>query len=163
MRKVGRRTDGTMSPREIRLDGCMKCSKCEEWKPKEKFSTSSSKCGRHSWCRSCCNKDKEKQTVVLKNEVITAYGGFCVCCGESKREFLCIDHINGDGSEERRKLFGSNAVGSRIYRFLRRQGFPKDRYRLLCMNCNFSLGHYGYCPHERTLVENTSCHTTACQ
>jgi hypothetical protein len=22
-------------------------------------------------------------------------------------------------------------------------------YRVLCMNCNFALGHSGYCPHQR--------------
>jgi len=24
----------------------------------------------------------------------------------------------------------------------------RDKYRVLCMDCNFSLGAWGYCPHE---------------
>ena len=28
-------------------------------------------------------------------------------------------------------------------------GFPKDKYRLLCHNCNQSMGWYGYCPHQK--------------
>lgn len=28
------------------------------------------------------------------------------------------------------------------------QGYPKDRYRLLCYNCNCAIGARGYCPHK---------------
>jgi hypothetical protein len=31
-------------------------------------------------------------------EMLSAYGGKCVCCGESEYKFLAIDHINGGGS-----------------------------------------------------------------
>lgn len=79
----------------------------------------------------------------LRQDVIAAYGGRCSCCGESRWEFLSVDHINGGGAILRR----SSEKGAMLYRELRRRGFPKDNYRLLCMNCNFSLGRYGYCPH----------------
>lgn len=81
----------------------------------------------------------------LRIEVLTHYGGdpvVCACCGEDNLEFMTIDHINGGGNRHRKRL-GNNML---VYRELRRLGYPAG-YRVLCMNCNHSLGHYGYCPH----------------
>jgi len=83
----------------------------------------------------------------LKLLVVAAYGGKCECCGESIPEMLSVDHINGDGADERRK-FSLNGKWN-LYAWLKRNGFPKDRYRLLCFNCN--RGAYmngGVCPHQ---------------
>jgi hypothetical protein len=33
-----------------------------------------------------------------------------------------------------------------LYLYLRANHYPLG-YRVLCMNCNFAIGHYGYCPH----------------
>lgn len=96
-------------------------------------------------------KTKQKQLRVaykkwhnaIKEEVFNAYGNRCVCCGETKKEFLTIDHINNDGREHREKV---GAQG--VYLDIKKQGFPKDKYRILCMNCNHSLGIHGYCPHN---------------
>lgn len=74
-----------------------------------------------------------------------AYGGKCACCGETRKEFLCIDHINGEGNKERRKTHKNGGV--HFYAYLRRKGFPAG-YRVLCHNCNMSLGTWGYCPHQ---------------
>jgi hypothetical protein len=82
----------------------------------------------------------------LKQETINAYGGRCVCCGETSMEFLCLDHIHNDGHVERK---GSSGSGRAFYSKLKRQGFPKDRIQVLCQNCNSAKGHYGYCPHQR--------------
>ncbi len=79
-----------------------------------------------------------------KAEVISAYGGKCECCGETHHEFLTIDHTDGSGAEHRRQV----GKGRSIYADLKRQGFPKDCYRLMCLNCNISLVFYGYCPHH---------------
>ena len=81
----------------------------------------------------------------LRQEVIEGYGGHCECCGESHWEFLSVDHVNGGGNQARK----TTHKGGMLYRELRRQGFPRDGYRLLCMNCNFAVGKYGYCPHQR--------------
>ena len=84
---------------------------------------------------------------MLKQEVFAAYGGsVCVCCGEDHMEFLTIDHIGGDGAEHREKINGHRRNGANLYRWLRRENFPPG-FRVLCMNCNFALGHFGYCPH----------------
>lgn len=81
----------------------------------------------------------------IKSEVVNHYGGKCKCCGESRIEFLSIDHIEGDGYEHRRRL--KMRGGLAFYLWLKRNGFP-DGYRVLCHNCNSSLGIYGYCPHN---------------
>lgn len=79
----------------------------------------------------------------LKEKVLTHYGGRCQCCGETAREFLTIDHINGGGTKHRRSVATS---GDTFYRWIVRTGFPAD-LRVLCFNCNCSLGMFGYCPH----------------
>jgi hypothetical protein len=80
-----------------------------------------------------------------KELVIAAYGGKCFCCGETLFEVLTIDHIKGNGRADRK-----GRGGSAFYAWLVRNNFPKDEYRLACMNCNFAIGIYGHCPHKPT-------------
>lgn len=86
------------------------------------------------------NSERRKQ---LREEVITAYGKKCVCCGETEPKFLAVDHIYNDGAEHRKQVKTKS-----IYLWLKRNNFPKDRFQLLCHNCNFSKGLYGCCPHQ---------------
>lgn len=79
----------------------------------------------------------------LREEVLAAYGHKCDCCGENRSEFLAVDHVNGGGNEHRRQI---GTGGGKLWRVVRKEGFP-DKYRILCHNCNMSLGFYGYCPH----------------
>lgn len=86
---------------------------------------------------------QRESTRILRNEMIDAYGGRCTCCGEDRREFLTLEHKNGDGAEHRK--------GKGLYtiiRELRNMGFPKDNYSILCWNCNSSKYMYGVCPHD---------------
>jgi len=88
-----------------------------------------------------------RHKIVCKNnkkKVFDFYGDKCACCGEKNIEFLAIDHINGGGNKHRK----GKGDRSLIY-LVREEGYPKDRYRLLCSNCNHSLGARGYCPHQR--------------
>jgi hypothetical protein len=85
----------------------------------------------------------------LRTEVLLAYDHRCACCGECTREFLAVDHIRGGGKQHLKQAGLSPGVG--FYRWLKRQGFPRDDFRLLCHNCNQSRGYYGHCPHERRL------------
>lgn len=80
----------------------------------------------------------------LRSEVLIAYGGTCMCCGEARPEVLAVDHINGDGSNHRRVV----GAGRAFYSWLRKNGFPKDNFQLLCYNCNFAKHVYGTCPHQ---------------
>ena len=84
----------------------------------------------------------------LRDELIAAYGGKCACCGESEREFLTLDHVGNWGGRHRRK-FGWKAKGKGLFLRLKRKGFPKDKWRLLCMNCNQATRFGDECPHQR--------------
>lgn len=89
----------------------------------------------------------------LRIEVLEAYGGKCVCCGEAQKSFLSLDHIHNDGATHRREVNGTNSgCSNTIWNLLKRQGWPKDRYRLLCYNCNVgrhrNFENPGICPHE---------------
>ena len=92
------------------------------------------------------NKRGKEYRQKLRRETIEAYGGCCVCCGETQHEFLHLDHTYGGGHTERKRYGGGSNLG--IMARLRRDGWPKNDYRILCANCNLSLGHYGYCPHK---------------
>jgi hypothetical protein len=83
-------------------------------------------------------------------DALTAYGGaVCACCGESNVKFLTIDHINGGGTAERKKIKGVCS----IYRWLKRQGYPFG-YQVLCYNCNCGRAYNGgICPHKDIKAE----------
>ena len=79
--------------------------------------------------------------------VIEHYGGInpkCSCCGESMYEFLTIDHISGNGNQHKKAI---KKTGDAFYGWLINNNYPEG-YQVLCMNCNHSYGHYGYCPHN---------------
>ena len=73
----------------------------------------------------------------------------CMCkgCNETAIEFMSIDHINGGGSKHRKIIGGA---GHDTYIWLIRNNFPEG-FRVLCHNCNNSIGHFGYCPHENMM------------
>jgi hypothetical protein len=97
-----------------------------------------------AYAKSPKGKARDKRhRMKIKLETLQHYGGKCACCGEVRHEFLAIDHTNGGGNEHRRKL---GLSGWNFYRWLRDNGFPAG-YRVLCHNCNMSLGLFGYCPH----------------
>lgn len=83
----------------------------------------------------------------LKKAAISGYGGVCACCGETRLEFLVLDHINGGGSKHRRALKQSGT--GNFYLWIKRENFPLG-FRVLCHNCNFAIGKYHLCPHTRT-------------
>lgn len=87
----------------------------------------------------------QKLRIKLRLLVLQEYGGRCACCGETTYEFLGIDHIYNDGAAHRKEI----GKGNNIYPWLRDNGFPKDRFQILCHNCNFAKGHYGRCPHTK--------------
>jgi len=92
-----------------------------------------------------CQKNRERYR---RNRwiVLSHYGLECFCCHEDNVEFLTIDHIEGGGNEHRRLL--KSKGGQSFYAWLIQNNFPSE-FRTLCMNCNFSLGNYGYCPHKK--------------
>lgn len=91
--------------------------------------------------------DRRVRKWVGQDELIDAYGGKCQCCDESHREFLTLDHIGGGGNKHRASITQGNKV-LRVRQQLKAAGWPKDKYRLLCMNCNFATRFGRICPHE---------------
>lgn len=82
----------------------------------------------------------------IRAEMIAAYGGQCKCCGEKEPSFLQLDHVENDGYLERK----IHKTSTKICAALKRRGWPKGRYQLLCANCNFSKQmNGGVCPHVR--------------
>lgn len=67
----------------------------------------------------------------LRTEVIEAYGGCCCQCGFTDRRALHIDHVNGDGSQDRKK----HRTALQMVRWIIRNHFPSG-YQILCANCN---------------------------
>lgn len=152
--------------------GCKSCKLCESKRKKEFYSNPENKARkaakdkqysdshperRKRWYRTYYDKNQEKikekefnRVEKLRKEVFAAYGNKCSCCGETEPLFLTIDHVFNDGAEERKKNFGSQAgtgVGN-MYRLVKKKGFPKDRYALLCYNCNCGKArNKGVCPH----------------
>lgn len=144
------------------VDGQKRCSKCGESKLVDQFYAvpiHKAACGLSNQCRQCIRDYKRprpqqrtkqqaaarrsKEYKSLRSQVLAAYGGQCACCGESTPEFLSIDHIYNDGAAERKRT----GAGYPFYVKLRQQGFPRDRYQVLCYNCNYAKSRYGACPH----------------
>jgi hypothetical protein len=89
----------------------------------------------------------------LKYETLLAYGGIrCACCGETNIHFLSLDHVHNDGFKDRPVINGrrKQLMG---YNVLRKQNFPnKDRFQVLCMNCNVGKRlNGGICPHKNKI------------
>lgn len=145
-----------------------RCSKCKKEKDEGEFCRdTSSKDGLHRWCKLCKNSHKtewaadnqqhvfdyqrqwnddnrkhvnayqRKLNAAAREAVLNHYGRVCICCNSTKR--LTIDHINGNGGEHRRELFGSekNASSGAFYRWLIKNNFP-DGFQTMCQPCNAS-------------------------
>lgn len=75
----------------------------------------------------------------LKFETFSTYSNgsipHCKVCGKTNLQSLCLDHIYGGGTKDRKKLnLGGGVVW---YRKLRKLGYPdKDKYQVLCHTCN---------------------------
>lgn len=150
------------------------CSLCGIWKHKSFFyKNHKTKSGIRSNCKPCdisrsINYHKSNPDIVhacqkrdlarngtrrrlkrnescrkIRLEVLSAYGNKCSCCGDSHVEFLTLDHIYGGGGMHRQRL------GARgVYYEIKKLGYPKDKYQLLCMNCNFATRWGKTCPHK---------------
>lgn len=71
----------------------------------------------------------------IKFECVEAYGGSCIECGVNDPIVLVIDHTRDNAKEDREIL--NQRGGYKLYMDLKRRGWPKNGYQLLCHNCNF--------------------------
>lgn len=125
-------------------------------KARERFSRNN-KDAKHASARAWYhrNKDSHKEKTKARNmarrmRALSHYSNgtmACACCPPQSNmpvEFLCIDHL-----DKRPRGFPKlGGGGYSLYLFLERSGYPPG-FRVLCHNCNLSLGFYGYCPHQR--------------
>lgn len=123
---------------------------------RKRYQLLSKNCPKHNWEYYHKRKEREpdfmekirarskKRKDRIRKTVLAFYGNKCVCCGESNREFLAIDHIAGNGRRHREE------IKVNIYEYIYRSKFSeKGTYQILCHNCNMSKGMYGYCPHKK--------------
>jgi hypothetical protein len=67
----------------------------------------------------------------LRQKVLAALGGVCVKCGFEDERVLQVDHIAGNGADERREVGrGSRAIYKKVLK-------DSSGYQLLCANCNW--------------------------
>lgn len=157
------RTHHLKQPEGVRSCGCLKkslsqgpqiiCRSCGRGQPKSNFFRKGRGTEtRHNICKDCMrpiySKAKKSRNFRDKQLALEQYGGKppkCACCGEKHLEFLTIDHVKGGGTAHRRSIGSGSGA---FFRWLRNEGWPKG-FRVLCMNCNFSFGLFGFCPHQK--------------
>jgi hypothetical protein len=119
--------------------------------------------GGHVSCRQCYNeaakkwrndnilKVRVKDSRITKSRVerywqmiLEVFGRRCSCCGEEREDFLTLHHVNSDGGEHRKKRRSAKCYFLDVIR----EGFPTDKYAILCMNCNYAQRWGRTCPHE---------------
>ncbi|MET0604183.1 MAG: hypothetical protein ABW167_19520 [Baekduia sp.] len=84
-----------------------------------------------------------------KRKLMDALGGVCACCGERELAFLTLDHIGGNVPSEHFKADGKSRLSAKhLFKLIEAKGFPRNRYRVLCFNCNVATAHGRTCPHE---------------
>jgi hypothetical protein len=126
----------------------IKQKKREEYqKNKEKYKEQSAKWRRKNpekWkCLMRISNRRQRQK--LRVEMVKAYGGKCKCCGETEVLFLELDHIHNDGHKDRKV----NGAGVKLLCRLKKAGWPKNNYQILCSNCNHGkTRNGGICPHK---------------
>jgi len=128
------------------------CARCGEVKDEKKFQRSYGTNYKNT-CKACYGK---RERARLKLAMFDALGQKCNCCGVTHPDFLSLDHINNDGStfraSKKERYLGDKTKSywneQQIYRLAIREGWPKDKYQVLCMSCNFAKGHFGVCPHQ---------------
>lgn len=82
-------------------------------------------------------KSRGNYVELIKNEMLLAYGNKCVQCSIADPDVLVLDHIDNNGHQDRMYRFGNrNTGGVNLYVRLKKEGWPKIGYQLLCCNCN---------------------------
>ena len=125
------------------------CKECISLKNKRYYAETADKFREHrakfrANNRQLVNGYARKSYWKIRKEIIQAYGSECACCSEAEPLFLELDHIANDGWKRKDK--GSQT----LYRQVKREGFPKDKYQLLCANCNQGKRrNKGICPHQQ--------------
>ena len=89
---------------------------------------------KHPSWRGGIKKDQKEYLRRVRNSALEALGNKCVNCGFDDFRALQIDHVNGNGSNERKtRSYKGNFHLNVLRSFLKNEG----KYQLLCANCNW--------------------------
>jgi hypothetical protein len=81
-----------------------------------------------------------------KTKFLELYGHYCHCpgCDITERDFLTIEHVNGQVGKKKETTNGA----------LRRaiDTYPNPEYTVLCWNCNQSTKGGKVCPHSELML-----------
>lgn len=125
------------------------CQSCQKVKAKEWTENAIAK--RPEYYQRKARENAWRYRLTVKVKVLGHYSNqtfTCGCCGESERDFLTINHLDGEGNRQSKEL-GIPRSSHRLCEWLIRNEFPAG-YQVLCMKCNVAKGLYGACPHKRT-------------
>lgn len=142
-------------------DGHRWCPGCKKAVPEEDYGRNAARSsGFATACKSCVSErtrqkyrqnggfsESRKQRALenrrrYRRELLAAYGGKCACCDEDWEPYLELDHVNGDGALHRQTV-------PHVWSDLRKRGYPKDGYQLLCANCHAAKTKNKPCKHAQ--------------
>ncbi len=133
-------TENNCYPSDFKRGGYI-CKDCR----KKSYKKNVSKVKESQYCKN--------KILTLKEKIFSEYGNKCECCGQTVWQFLSIDHIDNTGAEHRKNENMGRNAGKIMYQWLKNNNYPKDGFRLLCMNCNACIGFHGFCIH--TIKKNS--------
>lgn len=130
---------------------CRRCRRDKEDRYRKRCPERTRATGRKSHAKYRVENAAKKKIYrdALKDEAFRHYGGpICACCGEFQKVFLTLDHKDGGGNTERRKIAKRKDFGGwHLCLYLKRHGWPSG-YQVLCWNCNYGKhANSGTCPH----------------
>lgn len=148
--------DTASGSRDVPPGTLLRCKKCGETRDRDQFPLSTSGY-RRGECKPCKNGRRVPQSAAsrwaekraVRDEVFTAMGGECECCGEGEYAFLTVDHSDGGGAAHRLAMSPDHPrqfAGVRMYRWIKHAGYPAG-FRLLCANCQMASARLEGCPH----------------
>lgn len=113
-------------------------------------------------CKSDTIKKYQKDTNYNKikylnnrKDFINYFGSKCNCCNNNVWQFLTLDHINNDGASDRKNKKHIRMSNFSIFS----KNEDMSKFQSLCMNCNYSKGHNGFCSHS---IKNKSLNCVSC-
>jgi hypothetical protein len=117
------------------------CCACHKWLPATKKyfpGNSGSLDGLNARCKACYREARLIQYWRFKQSIFAEYGGKCNNPAHAfpitDIRLLTIDHIHGGGAKHRKSI--NIKGGHSFYRWLKRNNFPKNKFQVLCYNCN---------------------------
>lgn len=135
---------------------CIECWRhyCREWSkknPEKRRASTRAWRQQHKTALARINYDAKHRR---RHQCRQKLGSICVCCGEWRDSFLDIDHIHNDGAAQRR-AYGPHQTYAEVLSMEN----PREKYQLLCSNCNQSKRRLGRCEHEseRLLASSNHC------